>query len=52
MTRIRLVRVGRPPPFSLHHAFRCVSSGYERRRCAGTQRMQGKLIMISTGLRH
>ena len=50
--RIRLERVGLPPPFSWNHSFRYVSFGRKRRRSSNTQRGPGNLIEISTGLRH
>ena len=44
ITRIRIVRVGLPPLFSLCHSFRYFSCGRERRRSFDTQREQDELI--------
>ena len=52
ITRIRLVRVGFHLPFSLNHSFRYVSADREDGRSSDTQRVQGELIEITTGVRH
>ena len=50
--RVRLVRVGSPPPFSQYHPFRDISCGLQAWLLPQTPLVLGELAEIATGLRH